>query len=110
MVTTVRDDETVTRPAGFDPDDGDAFDRDAVTTRRHDRAVRRDEPRGMFTFALRVALATLVLAAIVVFAAVNTEDVRPDFLFDTETVPFWTVVAGSAFAGFVLGQLLHRRH
>ena len=111
MATTVRDDDTVIRPAWTGTAPADPVDPRLVDARldASSDASSRARRSGMFSHTVRVMLATLVLAAIVLFAAANTDDVRPDFLFDAATVPMWTIVAGSSFAGFLLGQLLHRR-
>ena len=52
---------------------------------------------------VRVVIWLVVLAALVVFAALNTEKVNVDFGFDTRDVALWLVIAVSAAAGVVIG-------
>ena len=52
---------------------------------------------------VRVVIWLLVLAAVVVFAAVNTDDVSVDWVFDETEAPLWLVIAASAVAGAVIG-------
>ena len=59
---------------------------------------------------VRVVVWLVVLAAMVVFAALNTDKVAVDWAFDTTDVPLWTVIAVSAAAGLVLGYLARPRH
>ena len=62
----------------------------------HDRRVRTGQ-------TVRVVIWLVVLAALVVFAALNTEKVTVDFGFDTRDVALWLVIAVSAAAGVVIG-------
>lgn len=60
---------------------------------------------------VRVVIGLVVLAAVVVFAAVNTDDVSVDWVFDKTEAPLWVVIAASAVAGAVIGAVArHRRH
>ena len=52
---------------------------------------------------VRVVIWLVVLAAVVVFAAVNTGDVTVDWVFDETEAPLWLVIAVSAVAGAVIG-------
>ena len=52
---------------------------------------------------VRVVIWLAVLAAVVVFAAVNTDDVSVDWVFDKAEAPLWLVIAASAVAGAVIG-------
>ena len=128
MAIRTRDHDTVTRPAwpgGHDPDTVEREGSIDLTDER-DRtvaapAVREDHrddrvadehlerrPRPGIGYTLRVMLATLLLAAIVIAAAVNTADVEIDYVSDTVTSPLWAVIAASAGAGLLLGWLTPR--
>ena len=52
---------------------------------------------------VRIVIWLVVVAALVVFAALNTEKVKVDFGFDTRDVALWLVIAISAIAGIVIG-------
>jgi len=52
---------------------------------------------------VRIVIWLGVVAALVVFAALNTEKVKVDFGFDTRDVALWLVIAISAIAGIVIG-------
>jgi uncharacterized integral membrane protein len=52
---------------------------------------------------VRVVLWLLLVAAVVVFAVLNTDKVRVDWLFGDADVWLWLIVAGSAAAGFLVG-------
>jgi uncharacterized integral membrane protein len=60
---------------------------------------------------IRVVIWLIVVAAIVVFALVNTEKTPVDWVFGDTNAPLWTVIGVSAVAGVILGLLigLHRR-
>jgi uncharacterized integral membrane protein len=62
----------------------------------HDSRVRTGQ-------TVRIVVWLVVLAALVVFAALNTEKVNVDFGFDTRDVALWLVIAISAAAGIVIG-------
>jgi uncharacterized integral membrane protein len=59
---------------------------------------------------VRVVIWLVVLAALVVFGALNTDKVSIDWAFDTTRVALWLVIAVSAAAGFVIGYLARPRH
>lgn len=58
---------------------------------------------------LRVIIWLVVVAALVVFAALNTDEVHVDWAFDTADVPLWLVVAVSAVAGVIIGYVARPR-
>jgi uncharacterized integral membrane protein len=62
----------------------------------HDSRVRTGQ-------TVRVVIWLVVVAALVVFAALNTEKVNVDFGLDTRNVALWLVIAVSAIAGVVIG-------
>jgi hypothetical protein len=111
MVSTIRHDNDTTTTARPEwpqhvRDDRDLVDLRDDTSRPY---VREERPsRGLR--ARRIVgwiLAAAVCAAIAVVAAVNREgEVGIDLVFDEGFLPFWGVLAGSAFAGFVAGRLL----
>lgn len=68
----------------------------------HDSRVRTGQ-------TVRVVIWLVVLAALVVFAALNTEKVSVDWLFATENVALWIVIAVSAAAGAIIGFLARTR-
>ena len=52
---------------------------------------------------LRVVIWLVVLAAIVVLAAVNTDKVNVDWIVDEAEAPLWLVIGLSAAAGAIIG-------
>ena len=62
----------------------------------------------------REILAVLVVVVILVFALVNLEDAKIDFVFAQVTIPIFFVIAVPALIGFVSGLIfqhyLERRH
>lgn len=62
--------------------------------------------QGGFMRAVRFFVAAVILAAVALFAAINTRDIGIDVLVQAEVVPLWAVIGGSAFGGFVAGMLL----
>lgn len=130
--TTTRDDQTQVRPSwprhdeGASDNDEGARDGDTIDltddrrAERHDldrdddrRVDRHDDRRRArrgagFAYTLRVMLSTLLLAAVVVLAAVNTADVELDYVADTTTSPQWWIIAASAVAGLIVGRLMPR--
>jgi uncharacterized integral membrane protein len=58
---------------------------------------------------IRTILATLVAAAVVAVAALNTGDLDLDFGFTNATYPLWGVIGAAGFAGLVAGWLYGRR-
>jgi uncharacterized integral membrane protein len=56
--------------------------------------------------SLRIMLATVLVVAVVAFAALNTDEVTVDFGFDTLSASLAAIVGGTAAAGFLVGWLL----
>lgn len=69
---------------------------------RHERSIRARQ-------TIRIVVWVLVLAAVVVIAAVNTQDVDLDWVFGDTTMPLWVVIALSALAGAVVGYVARWR-
>jgi uncharacterized integral membrane protein len=57
----------------------------------------------------RVIVWIVVLAAVVAFAALNTDKVNVDWGLDEAEIPLWAVIAISAVAGVVLAHLARPR-
>ena len=58
---------------------------------------------------VRVVLWLIVVAALLVFGALNTDKVNVDWAFDQTDVALWLVIAVSAVAGVVIGYLVAPR-
>lgn len=58
---------------------------------------------------IRVVVWVVALAALVIFAAVNTQDVAVDWLFDESEMQLWVVIAGSAVVGALIGYVTRWR-
>lgn len=58
---------------------------------------------------LRVLIWLVVVAAVVVFALVNTEKVSVDWVVNDALAPLWEVIGASAVAGAIIGYLAHPR-
>lgn len=58
---------------------------------------------------IRVIIWLVVLAAVLVFALVNTEKVDVDWVFDEARPPLWVVIGASAVAGAVIGYVARPR-
>jgi uncharacterized integral membrane protein len=71
-----------------------------------DRTAER-RIRGRQTIKLIVWF--VVIAALVVFAAVNTQEVTVDWMFDETETALWIVIAASAVAGAIIGFVAARR-
>jgi uncharacterized integral membrane protein len=71
-----------------------------------DRTTER-RIRGRQTIKLIVWF--VVIAALVVFAAVNTQEVAVDWVFDETETALWIVIAASAVAGAIIGFVAARR-
>jgi uncharacterized integral membrane protein len=71
-----------------------------------DRTAER-RIRGRQTIKLIVWF--VVIAALVVFAAVNTQEVTVDWVFDETETALWIVIAASAVAGAIIGFVAARR-
>ena len=72
---------------------------------RTEEPVRRRGLRARRTIGW--VLAAAIIAAVAIVAVLNRNgDVGIDFGFDDGSLPFWSVIAGSAAFGFVAGRLL----
>jgi uncharacterized integral membrane protein len=79
--------------------------------------AKRDGPKRVepgWRPTAREILAVLVVVLILVFALVNLEDAKIDFVVDQVTIPIFFVIAVPALVGFVSGLLFQhyreRRH
>ncbi len=72
-----------------------------------DRSTEERSIRARQTIRLLVWLAGV--AALVVFAAVNTQKVAVDWLFDETDLQLWVVIAGSAVVGALIGYVTRWR-
>jgi len=58
----------------------------------------------------RLIFAMVLVAIVLIFALVNLEDARVDFVFGQVTLPVFFVIAIPAFLGFGAGELVsHHR-
>ncbi len=69
--------------------------------------VQRVDPGWRPTF--REVLALVVLVLIMVFALVNLEDAKIDFVVDQVTIPIFFVIAVPALIGFIAGVFFQAR-
>ena len=58
---------------------------------------------------IRILVWVAAVAALIVFAAVNTQEVAVDWLFDETDLQLWVVIAGSALVGAVIGYVTRWR-
>ena len=74
---------------------------------RHAAAVHRHDAAQIFRFVIVAAL----VAAIVIVAMDNRDDVRIGYAFGDASAPVWIVLVAAAVAGLFIGWLLrHRAH
>jgi hypothetical protein len=109
-------DETTARPAWPEHTRPEHTRTDGVVDLRderdlpYDRGDRTEAPRRRGLRARRTIgwiLGAAIVAAVVVVVVLNrTGEVGIDVGFDEGTLPFWSVIAGSAVFGFVAGRLL----
>jgi uncharacterized integral membrane protein len=78
---------------------------DTVTGPAETRVVRKNS----FGHTLATILATLILAAVVVVALVNTDQTDVDLVFERYDLPLSALVGGAAGAGLLIGLLLGAR-
>ena len=64
-------------------------------------AEQRWRPSGRLVFAF------VLVAIVLIFALVNLEDARIDFVFGEVTLPVFFVIAIPAFLGFGAGELVY---
>lgn len=58
---------------------------------------------------IRIIVWVVVVAAVAVVAAFNTQDVDLDWVVGESTLPLWVVIAVSALAGAVIGYVARWR-
>ena len=68
----------------------------------HDRSVRTRQ-------TIRIVVWVVAIAAIVLFAASNTQQVAVDWVFGDSDIALWIVIAGSALIGVVIGYIARWR-
>ncbi len=68
----------------------------------HERSIRARQ-------TIRILVWIVVVAAVAVIAALNTQDVDLDWVVGETTLPLWLVIAGSALAGVVIGYVARWR-
>lgn len=69
---------------------------------RHERSMRARQ-------TIRIVVWVVVVAAVAIIAAVNTQDVDVDWVVGDSTLPLWVVIALSAIAGAVIGYVARWR-
>ncbi|MBA2283067.1 MAG: DUF1049 domain-containing protein [Acidimicrobiia bacterium] len=85
------------------PAEGHARTEPSHSRTEPERVVVRKNSAG---HSLRIMLATIVIVAIVAFAALNTDSVTMDVAVDKFTAPLAAVIGIAAAAGFIVGWLL----
>jgi uncharacterized integral membrane protein len=65
--------------------------------------MSRAERRARADQTVRVIVWLAVLAAVVIFAAVNRDDVAVDWVIDETEAPLWIVIGASALGGALIG-------
>ena len=68
----------------------------------HERSIRARQ-------TIRIVVWIVVVAAIALVAASNSQDVDLDWVVGASTVPLWVVIAVSALAGAVIGYVARWR-
>lgn len=68
----------------------------------HERSIRARQ-------TIRIIVWVVVVAAVAVVAAFNTQDVDLDWVVGESTLPLWVVIAVSALAGAVIGYVARWR-
>ena len=68
----------------------------------HERSIRARQ-------TIRIVVWVVVVAAVAVVAALNTQDVDVDWVVGESTLPLWVVIALSALAGAVIGYVARWR-
>ena len=58
---------------------------------------------------IRILVWVAAVATVIVFAAVNTQEVAVDWLFYETDLQLWVVIAGSALVGAVIGYVTRWR-
>lgn len=78
--------------------DGDDIDRAAGAVHRRDAAQ-----------VIKLLIVVAIVAAIIVVAMDNREDVRVGYAIGDASAPIWIVVVAAAMAGMAIGWLMRRR-
>lgn len=68
----------------------------------HERSIRARQ-------TIRIIVWMVVVAAVAVVAAFNTQDIDLDWVVGESTLPLWVVIAVSALAGAVIGYVARWR-
>jgi uncharacterized integral membrane protein len=68
----------------------------------HERSIRARQ-------TIRIIVWVVVVAAVAVVAAFNTQDIDLDWVVGESTLPLWVVIAVSALAGAVIGYVARWR-
>lgn len=68
----------------------------------HERSIRTRQ-------TIRIIVWLVFAGVLVLFAAINTEEVEIDWLVGDANMPLWVVIAGTAFVGSVIGYLARWR-
>lgn len=68
----------------------------------HERSIRTRQ-------TIRILVWVVAVGVVVVFAAVNTQEVEVDWVVGDSTVPLWVVIALSALAGAMIGYVARWR-
>lgn len=68
----------------------------------HERSIRARQ-------TIRIIVWVVVVAAVAVVAAVNTQEVDVDWLVGESTLPLWGVIALATLAGAVIGWVARWR-
>ena len=101
-------DPPVDGPATVERDVDRDGDRERTVVREHDRDYDRAGPSRRATFGLvvRTIIFTLAVAAIVVVATQNPDDVNVDMVFEEYSTPLWVIMALSAAVGCIAGLMV----
>ena len=68
----------------------------------HERSIRARQ-------TIRIVVWVVVVAALAIVAALNTQDVGVDWVVGESTLPLWVVIALSVLAGAVIGYVARWR-
>lgn len=69
---------------------------------RHESSIRARQ-------TIRIVVWILAVAAIVIFAASNSQQVPVDWVFGDTELALWVVIAGSAVVGVIIGYVARWR-
>jgi len=68
----------------------------------HERSIRARQ-------TIRIIVWVVVVAAVAVVAAFNSQDIDLDWVVGESTLPLWVLIAVSALAGVVIGYVARWR-